>query len=593
MGVPGFFGWLIKNYKEKKFIVKELPNKAKVLYIDSNCLFHPQCFKILDHFPNVTDSEKLENYMFKRIMNYINYLVGYVDPEIVYISVDGVAPLAKISQQRKRRFKSIEDNLAREAIKTKYKKDFNNSWSNVKITPGTKFMENLHVKLDTMFKQKSKEANNKVKYIYSSYHTPGEGEHKILNDIRYRTKHTENKDDIYVIYGLDADLFFLSLASQKENIYLLRESSHLDNKTNNHELFDPVDDVAEDLKFVSIDLTKECYNIQINKIINKKIASSDNKELKTENVNFINDFIFLCYLLGNDFLPHLPSIDIKKNGLDFLLDCYSETFINTNGLNLIFLKDRHYKINYIVLTELLRLCSLKESFYFSKILPEHLESVLKRKCPSDDDYQKEIWDLDNLRNIHIDDVIKLGVGKPEEWKFRYYSHYFKDVTFDNIRDDNCKNLIKDLCYNYFEGLEWVTKYYFEGCKSWQWQYKWTHSPFVSDLYFYLKHNFVQIKFSKDEPLNPCVQLLSVLPPSCYKELPKKYQKLVTSKDSPIIDMFPEPKYIEVDYIYKEQLFQCIPMIPYLDVDRIKEECAKYKLNKDEDKLNKQFDDIKY
>jgi len=94
MGVPGFFGWLIRNYKEKKFIVKDLPNKAKILYIDSNCLFHPQCFKILDYFPNVTDLEKLENYMFNRIINYITYLVGYVDPEIVYISVDGVAPLA-------------------------------------------------------------------------------------------------------------------------------------------------------------------------------------------------------------------------------------------------------------------------------------------------------------------------------------------------------------------------------------------------------------------------------------------------------------------------------------------------------------------
>jgi 5'-3' exonuclease len=604
MGVPGFFSWLMRNYKERKFIVQDLPRKAKILYIDSNCLFHPQCFKILDSFSNLNNLDKLENNMFRRILNYVDYLVGYVNPEIVYMSVDGVAPLAKISQQRKRRFKSIEDNLAKEAIKTKHNVEFNNIWSNTKITPGTIFMEKLHNKIITHLKEKSKK-NTNTKYIYSSYHTVGEGEHKILDDIRNRsvTSDNKNKEDIYVIYGLDADLFFLSMASQKENIYLLRESSHLDGNVRKYDLFDPIDDVSEDLKYVSIDLTKACYNKQIINILNKKLESinkdNESKEIKInfENKDFINDFIFLCYLLGNDFLPHIPSIDIKKNGLDFLLDCYSEVYIKTQ-LNLVSLKsNRKIKINYIVLTEILRICSLKESYYFSKILPEFVELHDRKKCPFDDDYNREVWELDHIKNIKVKNNVNLGVGKPEEWKYRYYNNYFgklKEYDLEgvtSIKDEKYKLLVHDLCKNYFEGLEWVSKYYFEGCPSWLWQYRYTHSPFVSDLYFFLKHNFVEVKFKKDSPLEPCVQLLSVLPPACYKELPKKYQKLVTDNTSPIKDMFPETDTIEIDYLYKDQLWECVPMIPYLNVTRIKEECAKHKLSKDEEVLNKIFGDI--
>jgi len=585
MGVPGFFSWLIRNYKEKSFIIKDLPKKAKILYIDANCLFHPQCFKILESFQSLTNQEKLETYMFRRIMNYINFLINYVNPEIVYISVDGVAPLAKISQQRKRRFKSIEDNKLKEAIKEKYGKSSNNTWSNIKITPGTIFMESLNKFIIKEIKKNKKSSD--IEYIYSSYHTVGEGEHKILNDIRKRIC-KENQEDIYVIYGLDADLFFLSLASQKENIYLLREASYLDNNNTKKIESDPIKDVAEELKYVSIDNTKKCYNQQITKIMEKKLEYVNEKNkinIKIDfNKNFINDFIFLCYLLGNDFLPHLPSIDIKKNGLDFILDCYSETYINTQ-LNIVDLKktkDRiKVKINYIVLCEILQMCSLKEAYYFSKILTN---KEYNKKCPTSDPCAKEIWELDNLKNINIIDPIKLGQGKPYEWKKRYYDYYFGDIA--NVKEEI--KLKNDLCHNYFEGLEWVSKYYFEGCPSWMWQYKFTHAPFVSDLYFYLKNNFTtikNIKFNKDSPLEPCVQLLSVLPPTCNAELPNSYRDLVTREDSPIIDMFPDPSKIKIDYLHKEQLWQCIPMIPYLDIERIKSECKKYKLLKSEKVLN--------
>ena len=91
--------------------------------------------------------------------------------------------------------------------------------------------------------------------IFSDSSVYGEGEHKIMEDIRT----TGNKDDVYVIYGLDSDLFFLAMANPRLNLYLLRESAQLGKFGNRQRKpavdleFDPVEDVAEELEYISID----------------------------------------------------------------------------------------------------------------------------------------------------------------------------------------------------------------------------------------------------------------------------------------------------------------------------------------------------
>ena len=194
-----------------------------------------------------------------------------------------------------------------------------------------------------------KEKKN-IKIIFSTAETPAEGEHKLLQYIR-----NSNNDYKYVIYGLDADLIFLSLSANKDNIYLMRESNEI-NK-NNKEIFN----------LVEIDMLKKCIIEQINEIMIKE---------KLDEENVIKDFIFICYFLGNDFLPHVPSIDIKCfdknniNGLDLLLQAYANTFDSLN--------------NYIIINEN---NIIKYNIEFLQLFFDYLSSF-------EDDFFKNLYNKD-------------------------------------------------------------------------------------------------------------------------------------------------------------------------------------------------------
>merc|ERR1711871_1674310 len=257
---PGFFLWLWKRYKGSNFVFSKTSlnqeydnillskiNTIDEFLLDLNCAIHPMCFKVLADNPELNNIERLENKMMNQVIEYIDELINYVDPKkVVYLAIDGVAPIAKIKQQRMRRFKSVHDRELFNNIKRKHNKEISNFWNNSAITPGTVFMEKLKIQIIKYCKKMKKEKNLKV--IFSTSNTPSEGEHKLLQYIRKKQIKNIENDHKYAIYGFDADLIFLALSTNKSDIFLVREAVHLNNGSSNFDM----------LNFVSIDIMKSC-----------------------------------------------------------------------------------------------------------------------------------------------------------------------------------------------------------------------------------------------------------------------------------------------------------------------------------------------
>ena len=226
MGVPGLFGYCLKKFGNK-IVVKKLDSKIHYLFIDGNGFI----YRAVDLV--IKENEKLEftpnqfyNLIYEKTLSLLDETLEEVKPEILYLTFDGVAPLAKINQQRSRRYKTKYEDDFKSYLDEKYnkpKRPFESIWSNVLITPGTDFMNGL----DNFFENKFKEKNidSKITYIYNGSNICGEGEHKILNFIR---GNKEIQDKNIVIHGLDGDLIFLlmlvDIKEKKNNeIFILRE----------------------------------------------------------------------------------------------------------------------------------------------------------------------------------------------------------------------------------------------------------------------------------------------------------------------------------------------------------------------------------
>jgi 5'-3' exonuclease len=572
MGVPGFFKWLLENYKKKSFVfvkekllvqdlskikpeyIDENIRKNKIIIdtldelnnidyflIDANCLIHPKCFEIIAENPELDNQDKLEKKMIDKVLEYIDEISNYVKPKKgIFLAIDGVAPVAKIKQQRSRRFKSVHDKELWNSIKKKHNKPLSNTWNNSAITPGTAFMEKLH-------KQIVKWASTqKLKIIYSSCNTPAEGEHKLLQFIR---ENQRNKEEYkYVLYGLDADLIFLALSTKSDYIYLLREANQI-NKNENKGV----------LNYVSIKIMRECIKNTMEEYYKKNfIENIKIPDLDTDRV--ISDFIFLCYFLGNDFLPHLPSLNIHKDGIEDLIDAYIKIYFE---LNKYLLDDM--KCDNTFLTKLIGKLADKEEGTLKKNFAEHRRH---HKCASSDEYDKEIFKIENLQ-FKIPDPVKLGSDSMVEWRRRYYKHYFGCTT-----DESIDNFAEKIVKNYMIGIKWVTHYYFDKCPSWDWYFPYDHPPFITDIKNYLNtFNINAFIFDEGSALKPFVQLLCVLPQQSNYLLPAKLKNLMINSKSSLSHLYPID--FEQDFINKHQYWMGIPLLPSLEIDLVKYIYGKY------------------
>lgn len=579
MGIPGMYRF-VQNYNDSQYVAPDgtigtviktgLPNKN-----GNNHLFLDFNGGIYTAF-NVNKCTTIES-LINNTLGYLDLLIQIYDLpsdttasntslKTVFLAIDGVPPRAKIEQQRTRRFHSIDEKNKIRKLDTDYNETPTtpNPIDTNMITPGTEFMEALH----QAFHKHIDELHSKypsIKFIYSGYNTPLEGEHKLM---RYIKKATWTSNDQILVYGLDADLIMLSIIASKynPNIYLLREKTEFGNFAFEY----------EGHKFLYLDIyeTKQSILSEFKTYLEDVMPEED-----IQHERMIDDFVFFCYILGNDFIPHIPHLSLDNNGCDKLMSVYC----NIYNMHRDFLVNRNtMQINHLILLRIFEELARTETEDMRNYHKHRQRKKIRLDCVNnklEEEMQK--MKFFPLQHLYIEKKIDPFTSR---WQERYYN-----TCFNRYNPDGKDDVVK----RYLESLVWTFRYYFKEVDSWSWFYPYHYGPLCSDVFSFLERmkdaklsltNINQIEFYKGKPIKPQELLVMVLPLASKNLMANEIQKQLDMKGSPLKRFFPSSYKISIPY--NTFYWQCRPILDAVNYKTIHEEMNKVKLTREETKRNK-------
>jgi 5'-3' exonuclease len=473
------------------------------------------------------------------------YITTISPSNVVYIAFDGVAPFAKMEQQRTRRYKTAFMSLLNlENEQSPISTEPSSKWNTSAITPGTQFMKTLSDKINREFQQSL--FTNIRNVIVSASDEPGEGEHKMFQYMRDNVPSHEN----VAVYGLDSDLIMLSIFHSFlcKNIFICREAPQFSKKilpTNiqygtNELLF-------LDTQLLSLSILNEmgCGSIvKHSHILQNNTEDKDNSRMR------IYDYVFMCFLLGNDFLPHFPAINIRRNGIQQLMDIYSlhigkyhdRGFISKDTMKI------QWKWVKLFFSEIAK---LEHRFLVEEYTFRNKMSNSKCKHGSTKEEILERIPIENRGDEHY-------ICPTEEgWESRYY----RIVTGSPASNETIAKMSK----NYIEGLEWVFRYYTEGCPHWQWKYNYNYPPLFNEIVKHIPSSenvtLLSNYYAKNTPFNPQIQLLYVIPYIYHPTLLQQNTQKI-SKQYP--EYFIDIKHLTFQWMFCSYLWEAhvhLPEIP--------------------------------
>lgn len=524
MGIKHFFHWFMKNFSDHIYKIPKYQTLENVnvetdnLMVDLNGAFHTSTQKI-HKYGNFKPRRRLiknkstkrhsgdklatQLKVFEDVCKTIEKIFLIVKPKKrLILCVDGPAPISKQNQQRQRRFRSAKEASGNPTT----------TFDSNCITPGTKFMDYLSKYIDWYIRKKISEdpAWQQIEIVFSNEKAPGEGEHKIINYIRFYGK----KEETYCINGLDADLIMLALGTHMPNFYILREDLY--------------------------DYNNEYFCINIGKVY---INLYEKLRWSCEKYSFnpkyaINDFIFLCFIVGNDFLPHIPSIEIIEHGLELILEVYKEVGSSYGHIT----NEHSGRVQFVPVSlgVFLGTIGQHEQTNFENKLnskKSFFPDLLLESCATQNNKGK--WDVD------ID-----------KYKIKYINILFPE-----------NSNIKQICHEYLEGMQWVLSYYTRGVPNWKWYFAYHYSPPASILSKYMK-SFKFPIYGRTIPSTPFQQLLSVLPPKSANLIPFPLNNLLTDETSPLKKHCPDD--FEIDLSGKRKEWEGIVILPMVDFNLVRE-----------------------
>lgn len=450
-----------------------------------------------------------EKELIRATCDYTAELLDMVGARNVFIALDGVVPLAKMKQQRMRRFRAIE--LAAEERRLGLREGV--SWDSNAITPGTVFMDMLGASLRARFPEAT----------ISDVRVAGEGEHKVMQHVRGLAAGSK-----CAVYGLDGDLFVLALLNQQLYVpdvafYFFREEE--DRRSGTTEL-------------VWLSLAG---------------LSSALAEGAPSKCTWLTEYALAMCLLGNDFVPQSMAFRIKEDGHERLITMLRR--LHAGGDRLMAADGSMDRTAWMKLFGWL---AREEEWRIGKAIERKRLSRRTHAGESATDAAKAKMNDRPLEWFAEGDgrLCYSGVAPPshdmkiclkEDWRATYAviglgaipkaEAYYHSVAASR----------------YLEAVEWTYKYYTTGITDWDWMYEFAAAP----LFEYVAVADWPKDSSKSvSPPTPEEQLALVLPPASYWLLPTCRERQFLAAASEYF-----PKSWAYHHLGKRHFWECEAHIP--------------------------------
>jgi 5'-3' exonuclease len=544
MGIKGFYNkWFInrRNKQDKTYfgnlpgiVSKETPPLVSSIFFDLNALIHNaagkvycypepdrkktkefQEFKKREEINSKKNLEELEIEHHREVCMMIYEHIKMFNPQdYVVLAVDGVAPMAKITQQRSRRYKKMLDSSPPPTGDVPLKNRFDSN----SITPGTDFMFRLDVSIQLFLRDAVRDAHFETKHIiYSSHLTPGEGEHKIFDVLRRKDNGVVPGIGVNIVVGADADLFMLSLLCKTPYLLIYREAD-------------------EEKVFIDIDsLRVKLY---------EKMTAFGVLEIPVNIV--IQDFVLIFFTIGNDFLPNILSFDDVKSSINTSFISYTTLGLPLTDENGQILWENYVKfIGKIAKKEQVLLENIVKNVQYSephKSLVDATTRIFNAENVIEGTFSEDVAGGKESVSYKVD-MKKLG----ENWYKKVFEPRHPDATnllkkfnaTELISKSKIKENIDEMCLEYFKGMQWIMRYYLFGhnAVTSRFIYVYHYAPLVQDMASAMERFIAQASGSLptvesianhiDDPIiTPIHQLLMVQPNSSWDLIPGKFRFLL-------------------------------------------------------------------
>jgi 5'-3' exonuclease len=461
MGIPSYYKRLIDRYP--KLVQKGIRQMTSdILLMDFNCLIY-QCVRS-DTLPKYTSASRddWERALIEAVKKYtVKVWETAGKPAQVLIAVDGVVPMAKIRQQRLRRFKSRW--LAAEERGAGVRRPDEESWDTNAITPGTEFMEKLGVGLRSL-------AAARAGWKVSCSKEAGEGEQKVMAWVREQGDKLSGK--AVTVYGLDADLIVLSLLAIARNVpgvagwKLLRELAEFEGGR------------ADGGAFGALDV-RELLNILV--------------PFNVPAAEYMLEYVCGMSFLGNDFLPHSLSVKMREGGHDLLRIGLSD--IHATGERLV---EPDGSVRPRGVSKLLKRWAVTEETWIAENFDHKYKA---RPMPPRNERDRLMAQVERLP---LEWKAESAIWKAESGLISGWEEVYKQKW---LHGAGAEQVVGE----YLRGLQWIIDYYLGRPVSYSWYFPWNVPPLWKDVVANLEVDRDITAPPETKPVAPQEQLAMVLP----------------------------------------------------------------------------------